>query len=342
MQLLDPTEIIDEKVKIRNYSQERTQKLAEEENRLVRLVNTLRDKYDLEIKQIKEETESYRNESELKKSILLQELANIEDKRKELLKPIENIKKSAEIMLIQAKEREKDAQRAEQGFIKRTTELQEEFKKIEKRGQILDQWQIQLKDRDDQVKGVELSTRLAHNELFGEKGEWARLIESVATNDQKSETLKKKEIKIATETEAINILITEQNEKERLLKSQDRELIEIEKRLSREVENNNQKQAFLLELEAKTKQREKETNEAYDKIFGKDGEWERVKEAMEANDRKSKILSEKEEKIKTDERSIEIRKQEQDKREQELNDENKAIKSNYQALSQAKTHLGIK
>ena len=102
MELLEPSKIRAEKKTEELSIQTRIKGLADEEARLVQKVNLARENSDLQIVEINNLTEDFRDVAKKEKKILNQEIVLLEKKRKILLKPVHEIQKIAEAKIADA------------------------------------------------------------------------------------------------------------------------------------------------------------------------------------------------------------------------------------------------
>lgn len=116
MNLLDPNEIKEEKKANADQSQKLIHALSEEEARINKELNLVRESARLEKEKIEAETSTFIESQKTRKEDLIKEVAGLEQRRVEALKPIEQVKTEAETTLETAKkalsralQREKDA-----------------------------------------------------------------------------------------------------------------------------------------------------------------------------------------------------------------------------------------
>src|SRR3990167_211120 len=118
MQLLDPTQVKQEKDRSEDERRVRMEKLRVEESSLINSLNIAREDVEKRKREVSEERgqidsslEIYRRSAEKKKRELSSEIASLEAQRAEDLKPINEIRQEAEKRLTAAQEQETQNER---------------------------------------------------------------------------------------------------------------------------------------------------------------------------------------------------------------------------------------
>lgn len=217
MKLLDPNEIRQEKSESVEQANERTKKLARDEARLVKSVNSLRSE---EIKQ-KKRTEQATNEADLivRQSILAQEVEYLEAKKAQALKPIDD--------------KQKD-------FDRQFTEIQEEKNQLEKDKENLDSEREEMLDRIETFSDNEAEIKEKYLALDNRKenivkaeeeikrltkvlgGNWVEYHKAVEDLNEKIKQNITKESNIATREKAIEDRKIEQDKRDKEIQAEKR------------------------------------------------------------------------------------------------------------------------
>lgn len=106
MHLLSPDEITQEKKMTTEQSQARARSAAIEESKIVKSLNLIKQKSEEEKKRVKEETDAFIMEQQAKRDIALKQAQEAENRRKEAMIPINELKDALEARIEAVNERE--------------------------------------------------------------------------------------------------------------------------------------------------------------------------------------------------------------------------------------------
>lgn len=219
MKLLDPSEIRQEKAESAEQAVERTRKLANEESKLARQVNIARSESTAEIEKINAEVVEHKKQKEQEKALLTQEVEKLKDERAMLLKPIGEIRKQAEEILVAAKAHKDEIDREVQIVVENRAENQEFAEELEDRREELDEREKKIQKKEDATRDEELRIAGATKTL---SGEWVKYHATVNEFNKKVDQTAQKEAELTTKENAIAIRMREQNRRETELNEQDR------------------------------------------------------------------------------------------------------------------------
>ena len=144
MNLLDPNEIKSDKKENADQSQRLIRVLSEEEAKLNKEVNILRENSIAEKDAIKKDTDEFVARETLRKEELTKEVNGLEQRRAEALKPIESIRAEADTHLNEAKQALARAEEKERGA---DTKYEQNVDLAEK----LEEKKDELAEREDKV-----------------------------------------------------------------------------------------------------------------------------------------------------------------------------------------------
>jgi chromosome segregation ATPase len=186
MQLLNPNEIKADSKKDLDQARARTHMLADEEGRIAQRVNIAREDLKKSLAEIDSELASYKQDAESKKNALRTEIAQLQEKRRELLEPIEGLREAVAA----------DARTVENN----RTKLEAEKIDVEK-----DREENKRNASELDLIGVELNARKNNLDL------------RESTIIAKESALKESSEKIVAEFKKLEQLVGEQNDRERKL-----------------------------------------------------------------------------------------------------------------------------
>lgn len=142
MNLLDPNEIKEEKKATADQSQRLIHALSEEEARINKELNLLRENAKIEKQKIEAETTAFIESQKTRKEELVKEVTGLEARRSEALKPIEVVKIEADTTMEEAKkalsralQREKDAEALHEANLDLADDLKDKKEELHDREQ---------------------------------------------------------------------------------------------------------------------------------------------------------------------------------------------------------------
>ena len=151
MKLLNPNEIRADRNESNEQAKIRAWKLANEESRLARDINILREKSKEETEKINNEVAEHKKQKEIEKAQLISEVENLREQKARLLAPIDDIRKDAEEILRKAETHALDIRR-EMEYVARDREKNQEFAEhLKDREGTLNEWQDDISKKADKV-----------------------------------------------------------------------------------------------------------------------------------------------------------------------------------------------
>lgn len=211
MQLLTPDDIKQQKIKGQDESRRRSIMLADEESKQAKLLNLTRQHADEQKKEIAEDLEKFKVEVGAEKAVLIAEVTDLEERKREALKPINEIQKEAENRLATAKEKEADLAKREAALATDREALAERIDAVVEREEENAQKADDLDRRASNLEKEEARAKESEIEL---SKKWVVYHE---TATKSSATLDKKAQELALRERAIEIRAEEQNARDRAL-----------------------------------------------------------------------------------------------------------------------------
>lgn len=219
MQLLSQKKIDTDKKVCDEESRARTNKLADEESRLVRLVNLTKERVKKEMDEIEANFAEYKKDVQKRISILRDELVGLENRKKEALKPIDDINKRANKLLKEAQEANTvvECKRIDLELDKeRNIEFAEELKD---RSDELDSRSKKLDKRDEDIKTEESRVRVSRENLTSD---WVKYHEAVNQLNTKILSQDDREAKLNSFEKTLNIRKQSQDDRDNNLDNKER------------------------------------------------------------------------------------------------------------------------
>ena len=230
MQILDPNEIKDTKKQSVDQGQRLIHAISTEEARLNKSISILREEAKVETEKIKTETDAFIREQKERAETMVKEVASLESRREEALKPINDIRIEAETYLIEAKQALGEAKALEEQAKANKDEIIELAEDLKDReSEILDR-ERKLTNREQRIAEEEKQTRLGTISL---SDKWVEFHEKV--NEANSE-LEKRESRILDREKVLDIRDTKQHERETLQDQHDRVIKDRYETLERSVD----------------------------------------------------------------------------------------------------------
>lgn len=217
MKLLDPKEIKQEKSESTEQAHERTKKLARDEARLVKSVNSLRSE---EIRQ-KKRTEQALGEANLivRQSILAQkqEVEHLEAKKAQALKPIEDKQKDFNRQFAEIQEEKKQLEKDKENLYTEREEMLDRLETVaDNEAEIKEKYLTLDKRKENISKAEEEIKRLT--KVLG--GNWVEYHKAVEDLNKKIKQNIAKESNIATREKAIEDRKVEQDKRDKEIQAE--------------------------------------------------------------------------------------------------------------------------
>lgn len=207
MKLLTPEQVKSEKTKDDKERTERVRKLKEEEIALVSRINQLRTEEQTERERIGAETQKMRNEFAGEKCGLEVEILSLKEHRRDLMKPIDEIRKEADIRLKNATDKEADLARRENALATDRQILEERHEALEEREDALAEKSEALDRREVNLKAAEQENKRSAESL---SAKWLEYHSAVSKSNAEIER-REKEVQDARK---VNDAVRESNEAE--------------------------------------------------------------------------------------------------------------------------------
>lgn len=225
IQLLTPSKVRSDSLEQEREQRARVRDLSSEEERLVRSINYLRKEEEDEKARIREDVADFRNKAQVEilgvdKQILekKKEVEDIETRRKEALRPIEEIEQEARNRNEQSKQRVQILNDRQIEIDKQEARITEEWEAIDDRKQLLDEREEELNTRESKIKLAEDQLKESTNGL---NERWAQFHIAVA---EKEKELVDRENAVRAGEEANRIQLAEFAQLEKDYQQKDREI----------------------------------------------------------------------------------------------------------------------
>lgn len=220
MLLLSPDDIKTDRTASADETRKRNQALAIEESRLARELNIIRASAEEEKARISKEMELFHVEQSEKREALVREVDALEAKRIDVLKPIEEIKKSAEEKMVVATAKFEEAERKKRDFLE-TSKITKE--NLQDEAEDLADRKADLDEREQKISGIEkgLSDEAARvkQSSIALAEDWVKYHQAVykfnEEMDRRETAVRQSEIGTATIREAMEKRAREQDERDR-------------------------------------------------------------------------------------------------------------------------------
>ena len=223
MELLSPTKINQDKAKETESARKRTVALADEESRLVSAVNLAKGKTATILAEMDATMAEYRLEMTAERLKLSGEVNRLEERRIDLLKPIDELKLEADEILrianARASELDNRAKEIEANHEK-NVELAD---RLVDRGDLLTSQENALESREEKIVASEKTLKDSAN-ILADK--WVEYHEAVNGQNVREQSLATKEAQVVQVTEANAIRKAEQDTRDHVLYEKKRGIID--------------------------------------------------------------------------------------------------------------------
>jgi hypothetical protein len=230
MQLLEPNEITKEKKDTIVEKQKRNISLAEEEAKLNKELSLTKTDYEVKKKEMERDFENFSTEIKGHISTLKEEVNSLEERRKEAMKPVNDLRKELELKIEETEEINKKISKGfkdvEAGHEK-NLELADKLKDKEDE---LGQREAKVSDSEDKCKREEAILKKSSENLAVK---WAQFIEKV---DKANKELEDRETKVTDREKVLEIRGESQNKREIEQNNKDREIKDRYETLQRAIQ----------------------------------------------------------------------------------------------------------
>lgn len=211
MKLLDPNEIRKDKSQSAEESQQRNNALAREESRLARAINKARENAKTTIAEIELDFQTYRAETEAKRDTLKQEVGKLESRRADALKPINELRKSAEETVQKAEKLLVDINRQKESMATDKEKNQDFAESLQDRSHDLNAREKKITVKEQAIEQEQLKQKNSSKDLGNQ---WFKLGQATTAHNKEIEKLEQKAIRLATIEEAQQIRQEQQDKRE--------------------------------------------------------------------------------------------------------------------------------
>jgi len=218
MKLLDPNEIIKDESETTKQAIVRTQKLAVEENRLAKLINKIQTKAKEKIAEINKEIEDYKKSKEVEQKELGQEVFKLEHRKKDALKPINELEEKAQKSLENAKKRHIDVDKLKEKVDAVHEENLDFADKLQDRKDELDERERGIINSEEANKKVQGELKGSTDKL---NGDWVKYHKTVNQFNKKVSDLDERERVLNIAEEVVKSREKSQNERNLELRGED-------------------------------------------------------------------------------------------------------------------------
>lgn len=179
---------------------QRSKQLSIEESRLARMINKAREDAQTTILSIENEYTEYKNQRESEKRILQAEVAELENKRRELMRPIEELKTEAQTILDRANQSAGEVQKQAQGVEANREKNLEFAEALADRSDDLNVIDNKLKQKDSRLAAEERRLAASAKTLGSE---WLKLSTATHETNLKTIVVAQKESQLAAREKAL-------------------------------------------------------------------------------------------------------------------------------------------